>query len=67
MVFDLSFILNTVLLVYVLLGAIAAFAAYRILRRVVRGLALLWDAPQANKASGGTVTKAHMTPLPNRP
>lgn len=67
MVFDLSFILYTLLLVYALLGVFAAFAAYRILRGVVRGLVLPWGAREADRSLEGSVRKAQMTPLPNRP
>jgi hypothetical protein len=66
MVLDFSFIAYTVLLVYVLLGAIAAYAAYRILKRLIPGLKVLWGAREANKALRGSVREAAMSSAPNR-
>ena len=66
MAFDFSFILETILLVYVLLGTIAAYGAYQILKRLVPRLEALLDARHADKVLGVRVRRPPMSPTPHR-
>ena len=66
MAIDFSFILYTSLLVYILLGTIATYAAYRILKRLVLGHKVLWGARHVNRALRGSARRAAMSPAPHR-
>jgi hypothetical protein len=66
MLIDISVIMYTVLAVYILLGTIAAFSAYRILKRVVHEIKVLWALLHAKNASQKIPRKAQMPPVPKK-
>jgi len=66
MLIDVSFIAYAVLAVHILLGTIAVFSAYRILKRVVRELKVLWASLHAKNASEKIPRKVQILPGTNR-
>jgi len=64
MLIDATVIVYTVLAVYILLGAIAAFSAYRIVKRVVPKLKVLSASLHAKSASQKIPRKVLLPPVP---